>query len=221
MQCFSGDGNETFAWNFLQVIETLDRRKGYDRSYLWPPEPAVDPDANEENNKESESIPADQTLEEEIKEPTWEDQPVLDRLQTVLKYLRTQHFYCLHCGCQVSPSSYNKHSIIRTPVLQSSYEHPLENPTHKQPCHLQFCFLVPWRPYKLHRNSIDMSAAGILSRSLWEKSFCNYDWLNWAISLLVIDKPTVRKIVMCWWTYRLEHHWLRYDICHSELSSVS
>ena len=74
------------------MIDTLDRRKGLEASFLWPlPEVQA---SEEEDEKETEA-------DEDAKEPGWEDQPVKDKLMTVLTYLRSQHCYCLHCGCQV------------------------------------------------------------------------------------------------------------------------
>ena len=79
----------------MQVIETLDRRKGFEQSFLWPlPEP---------DEPQAEEVVAEEpvTGEQEAAEPTWEDQPVRDKLVAVLTYLRSQHNYCLHCGCKV------------------------------------------------------------------------------------------------------------------------
>ena len=70
----------------------MDRRKGLDPSFLWPP-PEVE--ASEEGDEKVAEA------EEQAKVPCWEDQPVKDKLMTVLTYLRSQHCYCLHCGCQV------------------------------------------------------------------------------------------------------------------------
>jgi len=75
-----------------KVAETLDVRKGLDPSFLWPPP---------EPQKPPEGDVAGETAPEEVKEPGWEEQPVRDKLLTVLTYLRSQHSYCLHCGCQV------------------------------------------------------------------------------------------------------------------------
>ena len=64
---------------------------------MWPPEPVPEEGA--------EDVDALGLVEEaaaaDPQEPTWEDQPVKNRLITVLSYLRSQHLYCLHCGCQV------------------------------------------------------------------------------------------------------------------------
>ena len=90
------------AW---QVIETLDRRKGLDPSFLWAP---PEPQAPEDEEEVAEA-------EEETKEPGWEDQPIKDKLMTVLTYLRSQHCYCLHCGCQVcilSPQDWPRARLI-------------------------------------------------------------------------------------------------------------
>jgi len=54
-----------------------------------------------ENQEDSDDGGDAEEAEEEAKEPGWEDQPVKDKLVTALTYLRSQHFYCLHCGCQV------------------------------------------------------------------------------------------------------------------------
>ena len=79
----------------MQVIETLDRRKGFEQSFLWPlPEPE-EPQAEEAVAEEP------VTGEQVAAEPTWEDQPVKDKLVAALTYLRSQHNHCLHCGCQV------------------------------------------------------------------------------------------------------------------------
>lgn len=78
----------------MKVIETLDTRKGFGSSFLWP---LPEEDASEEA---SETLEA-QEQAQAAKEPTWEDQPVKDKLVTALTYLRQHHSYCIHCGCQV------------------------------------------------------------------------------------------------------------------------
>lgn len=85
----------------VQVIETLDRRKGFEQSFLWP---QPDTEAAEESDDKADATAAEELIEVADPEPTWEDQPVRDKLVTALRYLRTHHFYCLHCGAQVRES---------------------------------------------------------------------------------------------------------------------
>jgi hypothetical protein len=61
-------------------------------SFLWPL-----PEKEENSDDDGEGKEA----EDEAEEPGWEDQPVKEKLVTALTYLRSQHVYCLHCGCQV------------------------------------------------------------------------------------------------------------------------
>lgn len=103
----------------LQVIETLDRRKGLEQSFLWLlPEKSEDEVSEEQKADASAEQP-----EEKDSEPSWEEQPVRDKLMTVLGYLRQQHFYCLHCGHQVSSAClssmrtfYFRHSMLFVPL---------------------------------------------------------------------------------------------------------
>lgn len=85
----------------LQIIETLDARKGIERNFMWPP---VQKEEEEESEKKEDE-------NEKISEPTWEDQPAKTRLLTVLTYLRMEHFYCLHCGCQVNTSGLDAYPV--------------------------------------------------------------------------------------------------------------
>lgn len=86
------------GWD-CQVIETLDRRKGFEQSFLWPP---VEPVEGGEEAADGEKPPEE---EQQPAELSWEDQPVRDKLVTALTYLRNHHSYCLHCGCQVKTVS--------------------------------------------------------------------------------------------------------------------
>lgn len=78
------------------MIETLDRRKGLEPNFLWPPVEISESEAELEDKEED-----GEKSEPEDKEATWENQPVKDKLVTALSYLRNHYFYCLYCGTQV------------------------------------------------------------------------------------------------------------------------
>ena len=76
----------------LQVCETLDRRRGMTESLMWLAEPPLqEPDEVAEATEEAEPGPVN----------PWAELPVAQRLSDVLQRLRTEHFYCIFCGCQV------------------------------------------------------------------------------------------------------------------------
>lgn len=80
----------------MQVIETLDTRKGLPQSFLWPPLP--EPESGDDAPCPAENA---SDIHPEQQEASWEDQSTKDKLTAVLKYLRNHHQYCIHCGCQV------------------------------------------------------------------------------------------------------------------------
>ena len=83
------------------MIETLDRRKGLEHSFLWPLVERAESEAEveEDGKKEDDG----ENVEAEDKEPTWEDQPVKGKLMTALSYLRNHYSYCFYCATQVCP----------------------------------------------------------------------------------------------------------------------
>lgn len=91
-----------------QVVETLDRRKGLEQSFLWPPIEKSDSEAGLEEKEDKE-----EEVEPEVKEPSWEDQPVRDKLMTALSYLRRHYSYCFYCGTQVCPLQISKDIYLK------------------------------------------------------------------------------------------------------------
>ena len=80
----------------MQVLETLDRRKGMVESHVWLAEPSLQEvddaaDGTEEAEAEAEAGPVN----------PWTELPLAQRLSDVLQRLRTEHSYCIFCGCQV------------------------------------------------------------------------------------------------------------------------
>jgi hypothetical protein len=90
----------------MQVCETLDRRKGMADSVMWPP-PPPEP-ADEEQAAEEEAA---QELH------PWEDRPAAQKLGDVLQWLRSEHCYCVYCGCQVRTCTHNGSHAHHCPCM--------------------------------------------------------------------------------------------------------
>ncbi|CAK0782678.1 hypothetical protein CVIRNUC_005873 [Coccomyxa viridis] len=79
-----------------KVCETLDRRRGMTENHMWLVEPPlVEGGDDEEPDEDAAAAPVN----------PWAELPIAEQLQDVLDRLRSEHSYCIFCGCQYADSA--------------------------------------------------------------------------------------------------------------------
>ena len=98
--------SEIYLVQAQKSCRELDEKKEYmepPESWFWPPPPKKEEEEDDDEEEKDEAQKLKELLQKQEEEKRQEEEDSFnasEKLGMVVRYLRTTHLYCLHCGIQ-------------------------------------------------------------------------------------------------------------------------